>query len=210
MTRQEVGKSVEGGDFTNRQTGRDFVGHTQNPTWTSVLSSSNQSRIRMKGFKQGEIILQDGGKHPDESLAVDGFDGEGNLLAHPLGGGFQISIPADSVPRFSAVQVEEAVSVFSSALFAMDGVDGEFQGWCDGMSWNGWEKPCFTRDVAEAVLRAVGAVFTYSQDEDAFIMEDAEGEETERFEGIAVELGDGGSVIAYFIGAGSWIWEKIE
>lgn len=166
--------------------------------------------ICMNAFKPGDVITKHDSAHPSSSLVVDGFDKDGTLLAHPLGGGFQISIPADAVARFSAVQGDESISVFSSARFALDGVDGEFQGWCDGELWNGWEKPCFERDVAELILNSVGATFTYSSKEDAFVVVDAEGKETDRIDGTTVQLGDGGSVTAYFVGSGSWIWERVE
>ena len=45
-------------------------------------------------FHQGDIIVRDDTTYPEGALIVDGFDKEGNLLAHPMGGGLQFIIPA--------------------------------------------------------------------------------------------------------------------
>jgi len=162
----------------------------------------------MNVFSEGEVIVRDDLKYPDGALVVDGLDEEGCMVAHPLGGGFQLVVPPQELSRFQRVEAVETIEVFSPGTFSIEGTDGEFEGWSDGSSWNGWARPCFTRDVAEGILEAVGFKWSYDAREDAFAVATLEDDEPEHFPGEMIELGDGGSVTAYFIGAGSWIWDK--
>jgi hypothetical protein len=162
----------------------------------------------MNSLLLGEVIVRDDLKYPDGALVVDGFDAGGALLAHNLGGGAQLIIPKEEIHRFQRVEAAETISVFAAGTFYLDGIEGEFEGWSDGSSWNGWERPCFTRDVAERILAASGYRWSYDASADEFTVVTSEEDEPERFTGEAIQLGDGGSVTAYFVGAGSWIWEK--
>jgi len=162
----------------------------------------------MNTFSEGEVIVRDDLKYTDGALVVDGVDEEGCMLAHPLGGGFQLIVQPDELARFQRVEAEETIEVFSPGTFCIEGVEGEFEGWSDGTLWNGWEKPCFTRGVARQALEAAGASWTYDAKTDAFVVATQDSEDEEVFAGESVQLGDGGAVTAYFIGAGSWIWDK--
>ena len=117
-------------------------------------------------------------------------------------------IPADEVRRFQRVNDQERISVFSPGTFSIEGMEGEFAGWSDGSSWNGWEQPCFTKEVAIRVLEASGRPWIYDEQSDEFVVTADEDEDPERFCAQHVQLGDGGTVTAYFVGAGSWIWDK--
>jgi hypothetical protein len=108
------------------------------------------------------------------------------------------------------VSDEERVPVFSRGGFSIDGMEGEFEGWSDGTLWNGWEKPCFTREVAERILEASGYRWSYDPSADEFTIVASEEDEPEQFKGETIQLGDGGSVTAYFVGAGAWVWDKIR
>jgi len=164
----------------------------------------------MPMFTQGEIIVRDDLKYPDGAVVVDGLDTRGRLLVHPRGGGLQFAVPPREVGRFQSVEPAEQIQVFSAGSFYLEGIDEEFQGWSDGSSWNGWEKPCFNREVAERILAASGYRWSYDASADEFTVVTSEEDEPERFTGEAIQLGDGGSVTAYFVGAGSWIWDKTE
>jgi hypothetical protein len=159
-------------------------------------------------FRQGDLIAPRDADYPDGALVVHGSDAGGNLLVHPLGGGFEMRLSAGDLAAFERVSYEEQVPVFTSGTFGIDGIGGEFEGWSDGTLWNGWEKPCFTREVAGQVLEAAGASWTYDAKTDAFTVATQDGEDEEVFAAESVQLGDGGTVTAYFIGAGSWIWDK--
>jgi len=160
-------------------------------------------------FSQGEIIVRDGLKYPDGALVVDGIDERGHLLVHPLGGGFQFAVPPSEAGRFESVDPAEQIPVFSDGVFSLDGIEDEFEGWSDGTLWNGWEKPCFSREVARRILEASGYRWSYDSSADEFCVVTSEGDEQQQFKGEAIQLGDGGSVTAYFVGAGDWVWDKI-
>ena len=162
----------------------------------------------MPMFTQGQMIVRDDHKYPDGAVVVDGIDSRGYLLVHPLGGGLQFAVSPRDIGRFQSVEPAEKIPVFNSGTFYLEGIEGEFEGWSDGSSWNGWEKPCFTRCVAERILAASGCRWSYDASADEFTVVTSEEDEPERFTGEAIQLGDGGSVTAYFTGAGSWIWEK--
>jgi hypothetical protein len=161
-------------------------------------------------FTQGEIIVRDDLKYPDGAVVVDGLDTRGRLLVHPLGGGLQLALPLREIGRFQSVEPAEQIPVFSAGTFYLEGIKGKFEGWSEGSSWNGWEKPCFSREVAERILRATGCCWTYDASDDEFIITAIEDEDPERCGGETIELGDGGSVIAYFIGAGFWTWDTTQ
>jgi hypothetical protein len=163
----------------------------------------------MKTLSSGEVVVRDDLKYPEGALVVDGFDANGDLLAHPLGGGFQFTVPAEEIDRFHRVGDAESIPVFTRGTFQIEGIDGDFEGWSDGTFWNGWEKPCFTREVAERVLQSCGHKWSYDAASDTFDVYSSGEEEPEQFCGESVQLGDGGTAKAYFIGAGSWIWDKI-
>jgi hypothetical protein len=166
--------------------------------------------MSMPMFTQGEIIVRDDLKYPEGAVVVDGLDTRGRLLVHPLGGGLQFALPLREIGRFQSVEPAEQIPVFSAGTFYLEGIEGEFEGWSDGSSWNGWEKPCFTREVAERILEASGYRWSHDAATDEFTVVTSEEDEPELFSGQAIELGDGGSVTAYFIGAGSWIWDNTE
>jgi hypothetical protein len=163
----------------------------------------------MPMFTQGEIIVRNDLKYPDGAVVVDGIDERGHLLVHPLGGGLQFSVPPREVGRFESVDPAEQIPVFSAGTFALDGIEAEFRGWSDGSSWNGWEKPCFSCEVAERILEASGYRWSYDPSGDEFTVVASEEDEPEQFKGEVIQLGDGGSVTAYFVGAGAWVWDKI-
>ena len=161
-------------------------------------------------FFEGELIVRDDLKYPEGVLVVDGRDARGDLLVRPLGGGFQFILPSAEVARFQRVEPAETIEVFSPGTYALEGLDGKFAGWSDGSSWFGWEKPCFTREVAERIVRATGRRWTYEEPADEFVVANSAGRGSDHFTGETIELGDGGSATVYFIGAGSWTWDKAK
>jgi hypothetical protein len=160
-------------------------------------------------FTQGEIIVRDDLKYPDGAVVGDGLDTRGRLLVHPLGGGLQFALPLCEIGRFQSVEPAEQIPVFSAGTFFLEGIDGKFEGWSDGSSWNGWEKPCFTRKVAERIFEGSGYHWSYDASTNEFTVVTSEEDEPEQFNGEDIQLGDGGSVTAYFVGAGAWVWDKI-
>lgn len=72
-------------------------------------------------FRRGDIILRDDLAYPEGALVVDGFDTNQNLLAHPMGGGLQRTIPAAELPRFQITEAFELTSIFRRASLGIEG-----------------------------------------------------------------------------------------
>jgi len=163
----------------------------------------------MKAFAKDDVIVREDLTYPEGGLVVDGHTEEGYVLAHPLGGGLQLILAPEEANRFEPVEAAERIPVFSPGAFCLEGIDGDFSGWSDGTSWNGWEKPCFSREVAERVLQSSGYDWSYDAASDEFVVYSLVEDGPERFTSEFVKLGDGGTVKAYFVGAGSWIWDRV-
>ena len=159
-------------------------------------------------FQKNDIIIRDDGAYPEGALVVDGFDAQNQLLAHPLGGGLQITIPTADFARFRVATPAELQRVFRFARFSLEGVDQSFKGWTDGHRWNGWAQPAFEWAEAEKVVVAICPEQSgYSSDSDRFITIAADGEEESWFAEL-IQLPNGESVKVYPIGAGAWTWDE--
>lgn len=191
-----------------RPRGPGFVCHKARYGWTVRAGGSGMGPMLI--FFEGELIVRDDLKYPEGVLVVDGRDARGDLLVRPLGGGFQFILPSAEVARFQRVEPAETIEVFSPGTYALEGLDGQFAGWSDGSCWFGWEKPCFSREVAEGIVRATGCRWTCEERTDEFVMANSAGRGFDHFSGEIIELGDGGSATVYFIGAGSWAWDKAQ
>ena len=161
------------------------------------------------GFKPGELIVRDDTRHPEGTLVVDHHDENGNLLAYPLGGGFELTIPTADVSRFSVVMKEEATPIYREAWFSLEGLDdNEFEGWTADKRWNGWAMPLFELPQATRLAEVMNNQLRYDMSQDAFI--GSSGDEEEVWQSQIIDLPDGGQTKVYAIGAGSWIWEIVE
>lgn len=92
-------------------------------------------------------------------------------------------------------------------LFKIEG-SSAYRGYTDGGTWNRWERPGFTFEVASQIakdFREDGATVDYDQARDCFVFKTDEypDEDDELFEPRIV---DGQKL--YPIGAGSWCWER--
>ncbi len=160
-------------------------------------------------FKPGELILRDDTRHPAGTLVVDHHDADGNLQAYPLGGGFELTIPADDVARFSVVTMDEATPIYRRARFSFECFeDVEFDGWTADKRWNGWAMPCFEIQQATKLAARLDDQLRYDPSQDAFI--GSSGDEEEIWAGQQIDLPDGGQAKVYAIGAGSWMWDLVK
>jgi hypothetical protein len=157
-------------------------------------------------FPNGATILRIDLEFPAGALIVDGYDADGNLLAHPKGGGLQFQIPPSEHARFDIVADAETTPIFTRGLFSVEGVDEVFEGWTDGHRWNGWAMPFFEREQAEWVMRCLSPSGHFDTARDCFITTTSP-DEPEEWQGVTISLPDGGSALVYPIGAGSWIWD---
>jgi hypothetical protein len=160
-------------------------------------------------FNKGEIICREDLGYPEGALVCDGYDAASGLLAHPLGGGFQLTIPAHEERRFRAVAESERDAVlFRKGRFRLADSDRAFDGWSNGQLWNGWEMPRFELQVGMEILGWMGdAKARYDADRDAFVTVNQDGEE-EVWLAEGVTVTDGSRIKVYGLGSGSWTWES--
>lgn len=143
-------------------------------------------------------------------MVVEGYDSDGALLAYPLGGGFQRSVPVSAQANLRAIPQEEIDSApFRKTRFYIDGVDMDFEGFTNDRLWNGWQTPRFTRSEAERVIAALGGgTARYNQRRDEFVTRIAD--EDEMWPAETITIADGEEITVYPIGASSWCWDEVE
>jgi hypothetical protein len=160
-------------------------------------------------FSKGEIIRRDDLAYPEGALVCDGYDDAGRLLAHPLGGGFQLTVPAQDEPRFRVVaEGERGAALFRRTRFVLADSEEAFEGWTNGELWNGWEMPEFEKAMAERLLAWLGDQRgRFDGKLEAFVTMSQDGEE-EIWAGEEITITDGSRIKAYPVGAGAWTWEE--
>lgn len=105
---------------------------------------------------------------------------------------------------------------FRKTKFGMDAIDGVYEGYTDGDTWNGWACPYFEYSEAERVLKASqvnGFLWSYDKSEDRFTVwnraEYPAKDAPEVFRAAEIDAG-GRSIRAYPVGAYTWIWEEVS
>jgi hypothetical protein len=161
-------------------------------------------------FSKGEIICREDLGYPEGALVSDGYDDAGRLIAHPLGGGFQMTVPAEDEPRFRMItDSEKGAALFRRKQFTLAESEQTFEGWTNGQVWNGWSMPRFEYRVGVEILRfiqAEGARFELQSD--AFVTISQDGEQ-EIWQAEEITISDGSRIKAYPVGAGAWMWEVL-
>lgn len=161
-------------------------------------------------FENGDIIVRAGFRYPEGALVVDGYNSDGVLLAHPMGGGLQLMIPAAEIPRFRIPDASEKTRVFHRTEFSIEGRDETFEGWSDGRRWNGWAMPLFEFVSASAVVAVCDPHHGHFDGaSDSFVTGKAD-DEQEFWRGEIITLSDGSEAKVYPVGAGSWTWDEGE
>ena len=148
--------------------------------------------------------------YPEGALVCDGYDDGGRLLAHPLGGGFQVTVPTQDEPRFHVVaDAERATALFHRGRFTLADSGETFVGWCNGRLWNGWEMPRFEKADSERLLGWLGDWRArFDEHRDAVVTFNQDGEE-EVWAAEVITITDGTRIKGYPVGAGAWIWEEL-
>jgi hypothetical protein len=160
-------------------------------------------------FQKGDTIIPVQSVYPAGALTVDGYDQYGSLLAHPLGGGFQCCFKQNNNLKFRIVHADEKSGLlWHKAKFTIEGGEGEFYGWTDGKSWNGWAMPYFEFTEAKRVVDVLTeSKGRYDADGDCFVTFDTDGAD-ENWESQTITLLGNQQMKVYGIGAGAWIWEE--
>jgi hypothetical protein len=155
-------------------------------------------------FSKGEVICREDLAYPEGALVCDGYDDSGRLLAHPLGGGFQLTMPARDEARFRVVADGELATIlFHQARFSLADSEYVFTGWSNGRVWNGWKMPRFERAEAERLLVWLGNEGArFDGKRDAFVTLSQDGEE-QVWGAEVITVIDGSRIKAYPVGAGA-------
>jgi|LNFM01.1.fsa_nt_gb hypothetical protein len=79
----------------------------------------------------------------------------------------------------------------------------------NGMRWNGWAMPFFTKEAGLSLLQFMPGL-SFDSNRDAFVSKDADmSDEEEVFSAVTLVI-EGLPIKTYDIGAGSWCWEFAE
>ncbi|SPE52203.1 hypothetical protein SBV1_1460023 [Verrucomicrobia bacterium] len=161
-------------------------------------------------FTKGQIIVRTEAVYPSGALAVDGYDQNGRLLAHPLSGGFQLRFERDAQRQFRVVtRAEQESRPWRRSRFEIEGTEQRFVGWTDGTRWSGWAVPYFEFAEAQRVIKLVAqGEGRFDPKQDCFVTQNAQGED-QIWKGRLISMAGGKQVKVYGVGAGAWIWERI-
>lgn len=180
----------------------------------------------MPNFKPDDIILpRDKVQSKDWAswaLLVVGYDEQGRLLAHPMGGGFHKRFDEAAMRKYAFVKAPAKLvkeSPFYRTEFTGDWLpEGVWiPGWTDGRLWNGWATPHFEFKDAMRLIKYQNADPSfpkgrYDEERDAFVIEE-EDEDPDVIEAVTINVpGARGrpprEVKVYPIGAFYWTWEE--
>jgi hypothetical protein len=158
-------------------------------------------------FSMGDILVPKAKQFPEGALVVDGHDDVGRLLAHPLGGGFQLTLKAGTEARFRVADGSERErALFRQAKFSLMDSAEHFTGWTNGENWNGWAMPHFEFAEAQRLIAWLKtSAGRYDVARDVFLTFNMDDEE-EMWPGCSISISDGSSIKVYGIGAGCWCW----
>jgi len=162
-------------------------------------------------FTKGDTIVPAEAIYPSGAMTVDGYEPDGTLLAHPLGGGLQYRLKPGAERKFRVVPRTEAASPpWRRCKFTIEGVDAEFQGWTNGRLWNGWAMPYFEQSEAEKVIEMLtDPRGKYDAGRDCFVSTNSDGEE-DIWPAEPISVLGGQRLKVYGIGAGAWIWDEVD
>ncbi|HIH2745465.1 TPA: DUF4222 domain-containing protein [Burkholderia lata] len=128
----------------------------------------------------------------------------------PQGGGFERSMPrAEFDATFKTIdpaaleyrRIEVTIEAFE------DG--SSLKAYSNGMLWNGWVMPYFTREAAMAITRHVKEV-TYDGERDVFVEADGYPEDGPLITAATTIRVGNEDVEVFAIGSGSWCWELAD
>ena len=141
-----------------------------------------------------------------------GYGVEATTIGDPVeffaeGGGFLRRMPrAEFDVQFTVAAQPQFAQVAVAGAWMDDGI--ALPAYSDGVRWNGWLVPYFTREVAMRLIPLVDSL-RYDETRDVFVALDPnEGDEIAYgAEEIRVGKDD---VVTYSIGAGEWCWQEAD
>jgi hypothetical protein len=167
-------------------------------------------------FAKSDIIIRRSLRYPNGALEVDGYNEEGKLLAHPIGGGFQYAIALENQADLRKVLQTEIDAVpIRAGQFELGSLPGKYAGYTRGDAWNGWATPSFPFTEAQRLVFALTAdsetTGRYDAAGDAFVTKMSHADEEEDvWSAEEVVLPTGEKVKVYPIGSRSWCWDEVS
>ncbi|BBU33386.1 hypothetical protein BTHE68_71200 (plasmid) [Burkholderia sp. THE68] len=120
------------------------------------------------------------------------------------GGGFEKRLPREEFFReFKPFDVPKYSPRNATFEHFDEGVS--INAWSNGMSWNGWAMPYFSRDQGMKVIQFFPEL-RFDAEQDAFVWTDSSMDEEVVYSSKIIET-ESGPVKAYPIGTGEWTWE---
>lgn len=91
---------------------------------------------------------------------------------------------------------------YTKAVFQVDGLDGRFEGWTNGKTWNGWETPSFEQDELNRIFKECEKEGYRIENGKLYYEDETEEELIEKH---TIEV-DGKTVEVYAVSG--WTWSK--
>jgi len=158
-------------------------------------------------YGTGSVVVGLVGVYPKDGLFVEGYDDSGNLVVHPLSGGFPYKLNSRQAARLREVKGANAAGgVFRKALFMLEGSEATFEGWTDGQLMHGWVMPHF--ELKEAMR--VAAAFKGRFDPALNVFRNRRGAVLETWKAREIKTVDGKRLKVFALGAGLWRWHRAE
>lgn len=103
---------------------------------------------------------------------------------------------------------------YKQAYFGIDSCPTLVQGYTRGERWNGWQCPCFTKEVVDKYIETedmrTAYKVVYNESKDTYILYDnyvEDDDEPLAYEGHDIEI-NGVTKHVYDLGSWAWVWDK--
>ena len=152
------------------------------------------------------MVISVVGTYPKDAFVVDGYDIPGNLVVHPLSGGFPYKLNSRQMARLREVKPPVPVnSIFRQASFRLEGSEAVYGGWTDGQLAHSWAMPHFELTEAMRVAADANARF----DPTLNVFRNRRNGVLETWKAVEIKNADGKRLKVFPIGAGIWRWHKV-
>lgn len=155
-----------------------------------------------------DIYVPKGSAYPDGAILISATV-SGGVSFHPIRGGWLRTLPVNEFQkhyRLTTEQEREQPAWREGAFEIDDYFEPPVRGYTQGFAWNGWAAPSFEYNEAKRIADQFGDI-TYDEAQDAWILDDMDGEEPVLFTGSDIVV-NGETKRVYAIGAGFWTWSE--
>lgn len=148
-----------------------------------------------------------------EVCRINNLKGYSKMKKQELVDFLLFEIEQDEIFTAHVEKIEQETGVKDPSIthFHIEGFTHTYEGFTWGNTWNGWERPYFTIDVAhhliDAMLRDCDVSY-YDAEKDMFVVKFDEEDCGEEFYGSDIVY-QGKTYHVYDIGNGSWCWDEV-